>query len=254
MAAMLRTLTLAVGLLAATPAVVGAQTVSETAAAREMFMQGFSAIQQGRWEDAERLLSQSYRLVPRASTLLNLATAQAELGRLVAARESYRRFLADPGTAAEQARPAREALAALEPRIAHLRIVAEGLEADDRVTLDGDALSRAAVGTRLPIDPGAHAVVVTRGDTAIGRASVSLEEGEVREVELTLRPLARVSVEDAPPEVVEGPGGDDLLASPWLWVAIGAGVLVAIAVTLGVVLGQPREPFVGNLGPGVVTF
>lgn len=240
-------------LLVLVPAVASAQTASETAAARDLFRQGLAAIEESRWDDAADAFRRSYELVPRASTLVNLATAQVELGQLVEARESYRTFLANPGRAGRLVEDTRLALEELEPRIAHVRLRIEGLEDGEVVRLDGEEISRAAAAARLPMNPGRRTVEVLRGGEVAGRASFTLDEGEEREVPIAVAAL--VEAPRLPEEPAEEDGSDDVLASPWFWVGvIGGAVLVAGAVTLGVVLSQPAELYVGNFAGGSLTY
>jgi hypothetical protein len=49
-------------------------------------------------------------------------------------------------------------------------------------------------------------------------------------------------------------GGASILESPWLWVAVGAAVLAGGTIAIAVAASSPSEPFVGNLGAGMVTF
>lgn len=241
-------------LTALLPAAAHAQTASETAAARDLFRQGLTAIEESRWQDAADAFERSYDLVPRASTLVNLATAQVELGRLVEARESYRTFLANPGRAGQLVRDTQDALDDLEPRIAHVRLEIDDLDDGDVVRLDGEDISIAAVRARLPVNPGARSVEVLRGGEVIGRASFTLEEGEERSVPVALR-VIDVTEPIVPPETETDGGGDDILASPWLWIGvIGGALLIGGAIAIGVAASQPPEYFSGNFGPGMITY
>ena len=225
---------------------------SETAAARQLFQDGLAALDREDWAAARDAFTRSYELAPRASTLLNLATAQAELGLLVEAMESYRTFASEAtGRQRRLVRDARRAMEELEPRLAHVELRIPDLAAGDVVRLDERALPAAALEVPLPMNPGSrHRLTVLRDGRRIGEVELALAEGERRAAEVTLHP---------PPPVVEAPtltdgSGDD--TGLWVGLGIGAGVLVAAgAVVLGVVLSQPGgDPYVGNLGPGMIRF
>ncbi len=233
------------------PADPAAPTAAETTLAREQFRAGVSAARSGRWWEALTAFSRAYELAPRPLTLLNLAGAQVETGQLVEGAESYRRFIREAdGHAAEQIPAAQEALAAVEPRIARVRLEITNLARRDVVQLDEASLSEAVLGAELPVNPGEHVVLVRRQSEEIGRESFQVEEGERRTSPVRLQlPLA--PLEQLPPGGEEaGGGGSSIFASPWLWiivgvVVIGAGVGVAVALS-----SAGQDPFSGNIPPG----
>lgn len=253
------------------PAPAMAQSASEVAAARSLFEEGVAAAGDARWQDALSAFERSYAIAPRSTTLLNLAGAQVQLGRLVAASESYQRLIREAGSNARERRlrdQAREALSSLEPRIAHLTLNITDLARSDEVLLDGTAVAHAIVGVATPVDPGDHRISVRRGDREIGQASVTLSEGGSREVTVLLRPGDSVAVAAAggPDETTTVPaaaltadpedgGGEDIAASPILWTIVG--VVVVGGVVAAVVATQvPTEPsyYTGNLGEGQIRF
>ena len=225
--------------------------------ARELFRTGLEAVEEERWEEARTLFERSYELVPRASTLLNLAAAQAETGRLVAAAASYRRFLEETADdrRARRFRPgAEQELATIESRITHVTLTMEGLRPDDSTELDGQAIAvgtmGGATGSEVPMDPGQHVLVVRRHGTEIGRVELVLVEGESRGVTVPLRDVPEVN-EDL---LAEPPSEEMDLMPIWVGVGVGAAVIaIGVAIGLGVAFGG-EQPYVGNLGPGMVTF
>lgn len=261
---------LTAGALAATPAM--AQSASEVAAARSLFEEGVAAAGDARWQDALSAFERSYAIAPRSTTLLNLAGAQVQLGRLVAASESYQRLIREAGSNARERRlrdQAREALTGLEPRIAHLTLNIADLARTDEVLLDETAVSHAIVGVSTPVDPGDHRVSVRRDDREIGQAAVTLSEGGSREVTVLLHPGDSVAVvspgpEEESPSVPaaaltgdpqDGGGGEDLAASPILWTIVGVVVVggVVAAVVATQVSSEPSY-YTGNLGEGQIRF
>jgi len=235
---------------------------NERALARQELDAGIAAARAGRWEDAHRSFARVYALVPTPSALLNLAGAQARTARLVAAAESYRRFLREAlGPELESQRAAaRAALAETQARTPHVRIRAEGLGPEDAVDVDGEPLSRASLGAPLPIDPGAHTARIRRGAVEVAHAEWSSAERDTREVRLRApeeRSPGRPPQSRAPARsaaITATPARDDdtegsLLASPWLWIVTGV-VIAAGAVSVGIAIdaGDAPEPYSGNLG------
>ncbi|MEI8255186.1 MAG: hypothetical protein WCJ30_05880, partial [Deltaproteobacteria bacterium] len=163
-------------------------SANEIALAREQSRIGVEAARQQRWTEAREAFERSYRLYPRTLTLLNLAGAQVESGQLVEGTESYRRFLqeATSGPAAAQRDAAQHALMDAEARIPRLRVAAAGLLASDQLLLDGQAVSHAALGAQLPVDPGPHVLAVLRNGTDIVHTSFSVEPRGTRDVSLTV--------------------------------------------------------------------
>jgi hypothetical protein len=225
----------------ATGALAQQPTPTEVAAARQLFQEGLSAAREGSWQEAREAFQRSYDLAPRSNTLLNLAGAQTETGHLVAATESYRRFISDAtgdGTDGYRAQ-AEQALGRLETRLCHVHLEIDGLQTGDQLQLDGADLSRATIGVWLPVDPGSHDVVVLRDGDEVARTDFTLEEGVRREVTF--------EVTDDRTDTF-----DDVFTSVWFW--IGVGVLTAAVATTVIVLAFDEDEYTGNLGPGMVMF
>jgi len=252
-----RVLSVLVVLALSWPLAAHAQSASEVAAARRLFRQGIAAAREDDWETARRHFARSYGIAPRESTLLNLAGAQAQTGRLVDAAESYRRFIREASGRSERLVPrAREALEELEPRLAHLTITAPSATDGDAVTLDDDELPRAALGVELPVDPGAHHVAWARSGARLDEQRVELAEGEHRAV--TLEVASGPATASVPPEALvadppDDDGGDDTALIVGL--TLGGVAAVAIGVIVGVVVAvDSAGPHQGDLGMGVVEF
>src|SRR6185295_16265138 len=143
------------------------------------FRLGLEAAEAGNWEDARVAFDRSYRLAPRPITLLNLAGAQAQTAHYVEAAESYRRFRQEAtGRSVREIPAAEEALAAVESRIAHVRVAIAHLASRDAVTVDGVEVQHVALGVEMPVDRGDHRIAVARRGQTVGSASFHVEEGE----------------------------------------------------------------------------
>lgn len=248
-------------LLVAFAAPAEAQTAAERSLARDQFQAGVAAARGGDWAAAAEAFQRSYELAPRPLTLLNLAGAFQQVGRLVEAAEAYRMFLLEDGITARQRRDAEDQLAGLEPRIPRVRLRVLGLVESDRVTLDEYQLSLAALDELYPVDPGEHAATVERDGHAARVVPFTASEGVQQDVLIDARPeswpaLVAEAEEDAPapapaPEPLPAPAeGRSIAEEPAFWVVLGA-VLVAggVGVGLGVGLTSTPEPFMGNTAP-----
>ncbi|KYF74662.1 hypothetical protein BE11_13950 [Sorangium cellulosum] len=199
---------------------VRAQSDQDRAAARSLATQGAEAFTSGRFDEAIDLLGRAEALVHAPTHLLLIARAQARLGRLVAAKETYLRIVREelpptaPSPFKRAQQDAREELAAVEPRIASLRIALEG--AGGRkigVKLDGQPVADALLGVHRPIDPGNHVVVVAPPGLAPIEQAITLADGERKEI--------KIPVPDSP---VAAPPPDGAGAGQGTWGGADAGV------------------------------
>lgn len=226
--------------------------------ARELFNEGVTQSRDGNWSGARESFERSYAAAPAAVTLLNLAGAEAELGQLVRARSTYRRFLEQASDAQRQRFQAQveQALEDLDRRVGRLSIDLRQSRPGDVVALDGDVVE--AIDGPVLVDPGEHSVEVRRNGAVAARASVRVAEGETQTA--TLRP---VSVEAPRPEPVEPepvlsredaePEEERSRTGLWIGVSVGAVLVVAAIAAIAVnAASKEEEPFMGNFGDGVV--
>lgn len=248
------------GLALTTSSVGHAQSRAQLARSRTLFEQGLAHAEAERWQEAREAFEQALAITERPSILLNLATAQAETGALLASAASYRRFL-EIATTRDQRQNREEAtraLAAVEARLGHLALDVTGLAADDVVRVDDVDVVVGA--TPIVVDPGAHRIVVRRGSRDVRVERVTVAEGQTETVALRVPDLRPTRVAETtgsePTEVPVTPsGGDDSLAIG-LGVGLGVGALVIAGVIVGVVVAtsSPAAPYQGNVGEGVIRF
>ncbi len=184
--------TLALALLAHRPA--SAQTAEERAAARSLAQQGAEALQNKNYGEAIDLLGRAEAIIHAPPHLLLIGRGQVGLGKLVQARETFLKIIREelaasaPPAFKRAQQDGRDELAAIEPRIASLRIVLAGPGAAEaaRVTvkLDDQAVTSALIGVHRPIDPGKHLVTATSAGRSPVTQEVALGEGEKKEVSL----------------------------------------------------------------------
>lgn len=155
------------------------------AAARRIAEEGLQLFDTGRWAEALDRFERAGAAVKAPTMTLMAARSLEKLGRLVEASERYRaaaamQLDADASAAFRKAQEdATKERAALLPRIPSLTIDVGAAPAEAAVTLDGKAISGALVGGPIPVDPGAHTVILTRGGEALTE-SFSVKEGETK--------------------------------------------------------------------------
>lgn len=170
-----------------------AQSDEEKAAARALAKQGAEAFAEGKHTDALDLMTRAEAIIHAPTHLLYIARSQAALGKLVAAKETYLKVMREElGAGAPKAfkdaqEQAKQESAAIEPRIASLRIVLEN-PASRKVTvkMDGQAVSAALIGVHRPVDPGKHVVVAYPVGGSPVEQPVELKDGEKGDIKLAI--------------------------------------------------------------------
>ena len=253
----MRTLALALVLLVLPLASVHAQSASEQALARDQFREGVRAAQEQRWPDAVDAFQRSLELAPRVMTMMNLAGALAQVGRLVESSEAYRMFIseAQSGAAARVRGEAEAQLHTLEGRIPHVRLQIQNRLDSDTVTLDEYQLSAAAMGSALPVDPGDHTLTIAREGQEPRSVTFTAQEGVESEIVLEAWPdlEATEHTDDNPLEQPLPPPVENhtIFDEPAFWIVGGvilAG-LIAGGIAIGVTTQSAPPPFFGNLSP-----
>ncbi|MEZ4444566.1 MAG: hypothetical protein R3B72_36165 [Polyangiaceae bacterium] len=227
-----------VGILAATPsrAAEDDEALGPDPVAAELFRQGRTLVSEGDYAAGCRKLELSMKRYAAPSTLMNIANCKEHDGLVATAWALYERAIVlNRETDGVQRRQeleqvAREAIAALEPRLPRLHIEVTPQVEKLVVTEGGRVLP---IHTAVPLDPGRYEIVAEAPKHQRLVRSVELREGETTVVRLKLVP------EPAPtpaPEPRASPRDDDEQASRgvplWAWLSGGAG-LAMTAVAIG---------------------
>jgi hypothetical protein len=143
--------------------VAEAQAQTDSAAARALFAEGRSLMDDERYAEACPKFEESLRLDHGMGTQFNLAHCWEKVGRTASA---WALFLDVAAAARASNQPKREAVAreraaVLEPKLTRLRIQVSDPAPDTKVERDGHDVGKAAWGTGVPVDPGTHVVRVT---------------------------------------------------------------------------------------------
>lgn len=232
-----------------------AQTNEPTEATREqaraLAAQGYEALQRTDYAAAEDLFRRADALVHAPTIVVDHARALVGLGRLVEAHERYELVMREglptnvPWSWQRAAADAERELAALKPRLAWLRIRVRGAS-KPRVEIDDRDIPTAALGVRRATDPGTHTLKVSASGYVSKEQSVTLKEGEVKEVELALElagdAVNRAELDEQLPEERErakaaraGAAGPNNTLS-YVMLGIGGAGLVTGAITGGMAL------------------
>ena len=224
--------------LASSPAHAG-----DPAAAREQVKLGYQLAQAGKCDEAIPHFQESLRLDAKAITLINLAACEEKTTKLADALghwvEARAKAQAEGNAAIEE--EAEKKAKALEARVPKLTIALPGTPADTEVLRDGVTLGAASMGVPLPVNPGAHVLVVKSKEFEDTTENVTIAEGEQKRVELKLgtkkKPVAVApppSGGGAPTDGTEPRGLSPLVYVGFAVAAVGVGVgSVTGIMTLG---------------------
>jgi hypothetical protein len=174
--------------LAADPpkSVPSAPSASDPAAAQSLFYDARKLMEQNKFAEACPKLEESLRLDPGLGTQFNLADCNEHLGKITTAWAGFLEVAAESKSSnqPDRERLARKRAAALEPRLPKLVVEVPGAAALPglEVRRDGVAVGAAAWGTAIPVDPGAHRIVVTAPGKQAWNTSVTASEANTARV------------------------------------------------------------------------
>jgi hypothetical protein len=187
------------------------QSTSESA--ETLYQRGIAAFNAGDYVVACRSLSESYRLDPQLGALFTEATCEMRAGKTATAAQHYSDFVTRVDSLPPELRErqqerravAVEQRALLLPQIPTLRIELRGRASSrPQLTLDGNALAEASLGSDLPLDPGDHILEqrASSGTTTAKRITLVRGEHQTLVVQLAEEaPLRAESSKTTAPDV-----------------------------------------------------
>jgi hypothetical protein len=196
------TLTASIPIMVASSTAWADPTDQDKAVALKLFDEGRSLLAAGKVAEACPKLEESRRLDPLPGTLLNLAVCDEQAGRAASAVAQFReaRALAQRDHRDDRVALIDQHLSALEGKVSGLVIVV-GPDADVpglTVTFDGSPLGRPVWGTRIPIDPGEHAIEASAPNKKAWKGVAKVGPGgDVQTVKVS--PLEDAPLTPAPP-------------------------------------------------------
>ena len=175
--------------------------------ARSLMAEARELRERGDLQAALTRFSAADSLMGVPTTGFEMAATQADLGKLVEARETLRRVLAlpqspdDPEPFQEARSKARALDQRLQGRIGALHFVVTGVGASESlaVTVDAETIPVAALGLPFRVNPGRHVVIARAGGREVKSEIDALESRTVK-VELA---LAAARSADVPPVQLE---------------------------------------------------
>jgi hypothetical protein len=210
--------------------------VHDPVAATELFAKGRAAMKEKDYATACAAFAESARLDSKVGTLLNLADCEERIAHFASARAHWQQA-ADLAHAQGDAREgvALKHFLALDPRVAKLTVrLASDAPPGTTVRRDGVEVGAGSLGVALPVDPGAHELVVSATGYEDKKVPVMLKEGEAQEVSVgpgEKHPAPPPPTPVAPPPVPAPP--------PSTWNAQKTLALTAAGVGVaGVVVGS----------------
>lgn len=203
--------------------------------ARLLGQEGIEALWAEQFAVADAKLERAYALFPTPTLALWSARARQKLGRWVDAVARYRETIErsnEVGDNAAQQRAQLEAKTELEqllPRLPSVVLSIAGRDIENVVVrMDGQAIPAVALGTRIPLDPGAHTFEASRADERYEQHS------EPKEAEQVLATFSFSALPVAPPPASVAPAiSPASAASPLVRQSPAAPISIAALATGG---------------------
>lgn len=221
--------------LGATPA--RAASPDDVKRAQVLFDEGLSLMRASKFPEACPKLAESERLDPGMGTRYRLAECYEAEGKLASSWALFLRVAeeAKREQRADREEQSRQRADALRPRLPGVTIILAEPGEDLAVTLDGIPVARADLGTRIPLDPGAHVVLVksARRETPFQR-DFTVKEAESYDLKVPPPPPERPKAPPppppapAPPPAPQGPSPVRVAG-----LVVGGVGLAAVGVGLG---------------------
>ena len=179
----------------------------------------------------------------------NLASVLFEQGEYPEASAQIETVLADANAPADLRAHVTTLRTQLHERAGFARVELVGMP-EAAVAVDGFRL--ADVRLELPLAPGPHLAIATRGDAELARSALQIQTGQHATFTLGA-PVPEPAAPTPEPALVADADTQPLVEQWWFWTAVGGGVVLS-AVLIGVAAssGGVEEPIPGNFQPGVV--
>jgi hypothetical protein len=219
-----------------------AQSASDKATAEALFSSARKLMAAGDYTSACPKLAASQKLDPGVGTLLNLADCYEKKGQTASAWGEFREASSAAHAAGSKDREqaARDRALALERRLSRVTITLATSNASVRITCDGAAVDAAALGTPLPMDPGAHLIEAKAPGKVTWSNSIDVKPGPVQ-LTVTIPALTdEAQASDAPkgtPVVENGPAGSSKEGGAGRGIALGVAGVGVVGVVVGTIFG-----------------
>lgn len=232
----LRTALLAASFVASfSGAAAGEPSEKDKAIAETLFKEGHAALDKGEHELACIKFRSSVALYPVPNSRANVAQCEEREGKLLDALKSWQKLVPEFGENDERRKVAKERIAALDVRIPQLTLVLDAsVPADAAILVDNSAVDRAAISSPLRLAVGEHAIVVQAAGRKDQHLSITLVEGDRREIRVT---PGQVTTPDS--TGTSAPNGRRIAA--FVSGGVGLASLVAAGITGGLIVKNNGE-------------
>jgi hypothetical protein len=193
-----------------------------------------------RWAEAERLLEQSYELVPAPTIAILQGDALVHMGELRRAEQKFQVALQtplgpeSPAAYRQAAELAASRLSDLDKKIPRLTLVVEHASAardELELELNGESQSAALLGIERRVDPGKYEFVVKQPGGRIHRRVFNLTEGANERVVVDLKgEQITKAIARGDPAADESSGWFDRRRAGWIGIGVGAAGLTTGAI------------------------
>lgn len=181
-------------LLLNAPAWAQDPTAADTAAARDLAIEGLKLADSERCGQAIEKLDRAEKLRHSPIVLGRLGECRIQVGKFVDGIEDLQRLLHEslppnpPANLSHARERAQAALDAAKPSLAYLSISVSGPTENVTVTLDGQSVSSLLLDRERPTDPGEHVIEATAPGYNKATRRLAISSGERQEVALKLTP------------------------------------------------------------------
>lgn len=234
--------------------------------ARQLFEQGLAHVEAAEWALAEQTFRRVLAIRSSPVVAYNLASALAQLGRLIESAELLRLVVRDPAVDAAIRDPAQQLLAQIEPRIGSLTVRVHGDTEGVILHLGDRMLGQGELVQAISVDPGLHVVFAEKNGERVAAEEVRVGGDAPLKAEVTfdLRekepppPPVDLRVKQLPSEHTSPEPRDDddsAWSSPWLWTGAGAVIVAGVVVAVLVATGgetTTADPIGGDTDPPIV--
>lgn len=183
-----------------------AQSASELAAGRQLFVEALADEENGRFAAALEKYKRVQGIRDTVNVRYRIGTSLEGLGKVARAVDAYAaaiQLASESNADAEVVRGARARLEVLRPRVAHVSVrVTPPAFADAEVSIDSERIPAQSYND-VSVDPGAHVVTAQAKGARPFRAELTLYEGGHADLAVVLEPL------EAPPPPPPPPASAD---------------------------------------------
>lgn len=223
-------------------ALVGAPTATawaapsqkELAKARARFQQATELEQAGNYTQALEAFREVGQVRMTPQIRYHIGVCEEKLGKLLTALGSYELALQEATSVdASFAKEVEVRIGQLKARIPKLTVKRGESAKSGRVEIDGVSIGEGSLGTPLPFDPGPRVVEVKLGETTKFSETVTLAEGDSKEVVVEFAEASALGGPATPPPVNDRPApARSGSALPWIIGGVGVAGLAAGGVFL----------------------